>query len=194
VADYDAEDLLSDAKKRFGADVLENRMRGQVGDANAAEVELGKIASSVVARARSACMGAGIGWPLPGFWPADPGGVDAEAPDPSQADAATDSVAGKPYREVWPQDLLQHALELFNWRTQSGLDRIPDQALRVGQLAEKFFDKLEAGNVSIGTGTPGDIVDSPVLIARNRDGTSNIAGIPDRRTMLDTFTGWGWDL
>jgi hypothetical protein len=194
VADYDAEDLLSDAEERFGADVLKNRMRGAGGDATAATEELSKIASSVMDRVKSACLGSGIGWPIPGFWPVDPGGVDAEAPDQAQTDTAADDVSGKGYREVWPQDLLQHALDLFNWRTQSGLDRISDQALRVGQMTEKWFEKLEAGSVSLGTGTAGDVADSPILLGRNRDGTSNIEGIPDRRTMLDTFRSWGWDL
>src|ERR1700739_1119741 len=102
MADFTAADLLTRAQERYRISVLRARMRGAEGDQTAADAELLRIATAVYSRVSSACM-VFVGWPLPGQWPAgslDDGGND---------------ISGKNYSEVWPFDLLENALQLFNY-------------------------------------------------------------------------------
>jgi hypothetical protein len=166
---YGASDLLEAAKSRFDETVLRNRMRGALSSIDDADSELLEIAESVVSRVQAAVT-ASIGWPLPG--------------------TSEDGVA---FAEAWPADLLQRALDLFNWRTLSGLETVADQQLRIGMAAEKYFDMVQAGSVGLGLGVSVDLSPPSPLAARTRDGSSNIGTVSDRVNALDSLTGRGWD-
>lgn len=166
---FTATEFLTLAKARYGEAILRGRMRGAIvpGDQNAtnaaADTELEKIASGVISRVQAAATAQG-GWPFP-----------------------------TPYDDTWPDNLLQNALDLFNWRTVSGLEGTADNFRTVGKMAESYFDQVQQGGISLGIGTPGDKATPEFVNARNRDGSSNISGICDTENALDAFRGLGWD-
>lgn len=180
---YSPTDFLERAFTRYNETVLRNRMRGAQGDADTADRELYRIAKSVFGRVQEACASS-VGWPLPGTWPA--GSTD---------DDGTTSIAGTAYSERWPDNLLQRALDLFNWRTVAGLDEASDNQRKVGQDAEKWFTDLENGNVALGLAGDGaseNGTGEPVA-ARERNGDSNVTGACDKPNLLDDFRRGGWD-
>jgi hypothetical protein len=183
MAAFSAAALVTKAKSRYGAAVLEGRMRGAGGNATNADIELGAIAGSVISRVAAACLPS-VGWPLPGTWPAG-----------SLADDGITSIAGTAYTDIWPENLLQMALDLFNWRTVSGLDSASSNQRAVGQMAEKFFTDLEMGAIALGIGGASDVTASDLpLTARNRDGSSNDSNSSDTENLLDgVFSGRAWD-
>ena len=164
-----AAELVTAAKARFGEAVLRGRMRGAIvpGDQaatnEAADAELEKIAAGVISRVQVAAASQG-GWPFP-----------------------------EPYATTWPDNLLQNALDLFNWRSVSGLDGVADNFRTVGKMAESYFDQVQQGGISLGIGTAGDAASPEFVNARNRDGSSNLSGIQDQDNALDSFRGLGWD-
>jgi hypothetical protein len=172
---FDADALLALAKARYGEAQLRDRMRGAAGNASAADAELLAIAASVVSRVKNAAVQ--VGWPLPGRWPAD-------SPN-----------AGELFADAWPENLLQNALDLFNWRTLSGLEGASDSQRHVGQSAERFFDAVEKGGSALGVGGPTDTATPAPVAARNRAGDALIPGPADRSNVLDVFgkNSWGWD-
>lgn len=178
---FSSADLVTAAKARFGDAALRERMRGAT-DSTTQNVELRKIAAGVISRIESAARGSGIGWPLPGSWPE--GSV--------AADGTTD-VSGELYANLWPGDLLQNALDLFNWRTLSGWESVSDAQRRVGKAAEDFFSEVESGGAGFGLAVIEEPSSPMPLAARNRDGTSNLAEVPDQENTLDTFAGRAWD-
>jgi hypothetical protein len=181
MADFSASDLVTAAKARFGEATLRARIRGAAGDTVAADFELVRIANGVIARAIDAAVQ--IGWPLPGVWP--PGSLD---------DDGTTDISGVPYSQIWPKNLLQHALDLFNWRTLSGLEGASDNQRKTGAAAEHFFEQVEMGATSIGVGGPTDTATPEPLAARDRCGRTNLLdGSQDKANVLDTFRGFGWD-
>jgi len=109
MAEFTSADLLGYAKKRYLEDILRARMTGARGNAEFADVELTKIAESVVGRIRNAAQ-ASVGWPV-----------------------------------LVTANVLQRALELFNWRTQQGLEAVSIDQRKIGEAAEKFFDDLAEG-------------------------------------------------
>jgi hypothetical protein len=172
MAAYTSADLLADGKERYDENELRVRIAfGRTLTEAASDAELLEIAQSVYARVRSAAQ-ASVSWPLPG----------------------TDD-DGNAYADVWPRNVFQHALELFNWRTISGSLSVSEEQRRIGMAAEKFFDDLEKGLIGWGIGGITDLTVSPVLAARNRDGSSNLSSVSDRTrpTMLDAFRGGAWD-
>jgi len=168
------------AKARFGEAILRTRMRGAGGDPDAADLELVKIANGVISRVQDAA--ASVGWPLPGVWPA--GSVD---------DDGTTDLSGVAYKDVWPKNLLQNALDLFNWRTLSGQEGASDNQRKTGQAAEKWFTAVEMGGASIGVGGATDTATPAPISARDRCGKSLVAGVPDQENVLGAFRGFGWD-
>lgn len=180
MAEFSAGALLAIAKKRFGEDVLRNRMRGSVAAHDDQDRELRRIALSVLGRVEAAVTPS-VGWPIPGSWPS------------GTFDENDDDLFGIPYRDLWPYDLLQHALELFNWRTLSGMEEVSDQARRIGVAAERYFDELQKGIIGLGAVGILDVVGSETLVARNRDGSSNIGNVPGVQNTLDVFSYGGWD-
>lgn len=177
---FKAEDFVDIAKDRYGEAVLRERMRGARGDTDKADGQLLTIANGVIARVQDAIVGS-VGWPLPGTWPAG-----------SEDDDGT-PIAGTAYADIWPKNLLQKALDLFNWRTVSGLDEASENQRRVGKMAEDYFDGVESGANGIGILTTTDLTTAAPIAARNRDGSSNVAGVPDQENILDIFTGLSWD-
>jgi hypothetical protein len=179
---FSAADLIAAAEARFGAAALRLRVNG----ANDAEkdLELAKVAGSVISRVQAAAQVAGS-WPLTGTWPA--GSVDP-------ADGTTD-ISGTPYSDIWPPDLLQRALDLFDWRTYSTLEVVPDSKVTLGKQAEQYFLNVARGVDSLGIGAPADRAPSVPLSTRARDGSTLMGdGSADRRNVLDEFRGPGWDL
>jgi hypothetical protein len=174
MTDYASDGLLADGKERYGESALRNRIssgRTPALSESDADAELLEIAESVYARVRAAAI-ATVAWPLPG----------------SDDD-------GNLYREKWPRNVFQRALELFNWRSQAGMLGVSEEQRRIGLAAEKFFDDLEHGLLSWAIGGTTDAGTGKVTAARNRDGTSNLTGVSSRtrETMLDAFRGGGWD-
>jgi len=180
MSDFSAPNLLAAAKARYGEKKLQERIRGAVGDATKADTELTRIAQSVISRARAALQKSGR-WPIIGTWP-----------DGSKDAAGTD-ISGERYAEIWPPNLLENALELFNWRTLTGLEQTSTQQQKVGAAAEKFFSDIDSGDMPLGIGGDFDVVAPAPFAARNRDGSSNVPGIPNVDNLLDTFAGGGWD-
>ena len=179
MADFSSADLVTAAKTRFGESVLRNRMRGASGT-TAQDLELTKIAGGVIGRVRDAAVQ--VGWPLPGNWPA--GSVDDDDSD----------IGGTPYSEIWPKNLLQKALDIFNWRTVSGLDATSESQRKVGLDAERWFDSVEAGGNSLGVGGSADTARPVPVSARNRAGEALTTECGEtRENTLDTFRGFGWD-
>lgn len=179
---FTAAQFVAIAKTRYGEVVLRTRMRGSVTDTTAADTELKRIANGVIGRVQDA-VGATIGWPIPGTWPTG-----------SKDDDSTD-IGGTAYADVWPKNLLQMAMDLFNWRTVSGLDQSSDNIRRAGMAAEAYFEKVESGELGIGisTGT-GPTSPGEPMSARARDGSSNISGGGDDRDhLLDFWGGRSWD-
>lgn len=163
MADFSAEDLVDLAKKRYGAAILRTRMRGAGGDATLADAELLAIATSVFSRVKVAAS-AQNSWPFSAL-----------------------------YAEAWPENLLQNAMDLFNWRTLSGLDSASENQRLVGKAAEDYFQKVQSGAIPLGVGGDRDTSTPTPVAARGRDGSSNLTGIPDRENTLDAFRGLGWD-
>jgi len=178
---FSPSDFLDRAFTRYGEQVLRDRMRGANGDPDTADRELYRIAKSVFGRVQAACTPS-IGWPLPGVWPAG-----------SLEDDGTTSIAGEAYADRWPDNLLQNALDLFNWRTVAGLDAASDNQRQVGKLAEAYFAAVETGSLTVGIGGDTDVSEPLPAVARNRDGSSNVSGVPDRENTLDIFSGSAWD-
>ena len=178
---FEPNDLLEAAKSRFGDSILQNRV-APTGDSSDKEAELIKIAHSVYSRVR-ASLQANIGWPVPGKWPL--GSLDY--------DGSTD-ISGQNFSDRWPDDLIQHALELFDWRTYAGAEAPPTEKRKLAELAEKYFQGLSDGTIGLGVGTDTDTGPPDPIAARDRQGRSLLAdGSPDRRTLMDDFIGGGWD-
>lgn len=181
MADFTAEALVENAKARFGETVLRNRIRGALGNASDADLELMKIALSVISTIGAALAASTVGWPLPGVWPA--GSEDGEGTD----------ISGDGYSEVWPFALQETALNLFNYRTWDGYNDVPGIIRDLGGAASKFLGGINAGTIVLDLGEATDIVPPEPMKARNRDGTSNVAGVSNRYPILDTFVGGYWD-
>lgn len=169
MADFSPQDLLDAAKKRFGATELEMRIRGQQASDVDAEAELLEIAKGVYAKARGAAA-ASVGWPIPG-----------KAED------------GTPFKEKWPPELLQKSLDLFRYRTGAGLSEVPAHERRMGQTAEKYFDEIQRGSMSMAIGGTTDLTAPAPISARDRDGTGLLPGIPDQENMHEAFTDRAWN-
>jgi hypothetical protein len=140
-------------------------MRGALTDTGLADAELLDIAASVVGRARAAAA-ASVGWPLPG--------MDDE---------------GNLYREKWPADFLQRALDLFKYRTGAGLEEMSEHERRMGTAAERYFDEVQKGVIGVGIGGATDVGPASPASARNRDGSSNVLGVPDQ---VNSFEALNW--
>jgi hypothetical protein len=181
VSAFTPQQLVAAAKTRYGASILQGRMRGAAGNSTAADAELVKIANGVISRIIAACAPS-VGWPLPGVWPA--GSVD---------DDGVTNISGTPYTNIWPKNLLQVALDLFNWRTLSGLDEASSQQRLTGQAAEQFFQSVEEGTIGLGLSVNTEVSPPEPFAARNRDGTSNVDDVPDREPVTDTFSGRAWN-
>jgi hypothetical protein len=179
---FSAEDLLYAAKQRFGEEILRARVAPQ-GSEGDKETELLKIARSVVARVQGAAEQADS-WPLPGRWP-----VDSVSP----IDGTTD-ISDVPFQYVWPDDLMQRALDLFDWRTYQGLEVIPQSKVSAGKEAEKYFFNVSRGIEALAVGGPGEPSSGRPLVSRDRQGRTLIAdGSYDRLNVLDSFRFHGWD-
>jgi len=158
MSEFTGSDLLDYAKKRYLEQVLRDRMRGAAGDTAKADIELLKIAESVVGRVRSAAQ-ISVGWPV-----------------------------------LVTANVLQHALELFNWRTFQGLDSIGVDQRKIGEAAEKFFDDLGQGAEAWGIESVADVGTPPTpAAARARDGSALIDTLSDRRNLFGELSGAGWD-
>lgn len=189
MAEFTAAAFLDAAKKRYGTDALRRRVRGAQqteGSTNAAlaDVELLKIAASVIGRVQAAAR-ASVGWPLQGTWPA--GSLDETLTPPAN------DIGGVAYSDRWPTELLQRALELFNWRTQAQLEQVSDHAMQIGRTAEKYFDQVESGGISLNLGIDTDVGDPEPLAARDRSGAALRDGYTDRSNVLESLEGYGWD-
>lgn len=167
MADFGAAGLLEQANQRFGQPQLRLRMRGALTSTVLADAELLDIAASVVSRAQVAAA-ASVGWPLPG-----------------QNDANV------PYREAWPSDFLQRALDLFKYRTGAGLEEMSDHERRMGTAAEKYFDEVQKGVIGVGIGGATDVGPASPSMARERDGRSNIYGVPDQENSFEVLEWFG---
>jgi hypothetical protein len=177
-----ASDLLAAAIARFGQSPLEQRVAPGASGA-AKEIQLTMIAQSAISAIQGALQ-ASSGWPIQGTWPA--GSV-------SPLDGTTD-VGGELYQDVWPADLVEQALQLFDFRTYAGLEIIPAEKLKIGTMAAKYLVDLARGAVGISTGTTTDISVAVPIAARGRDGTNQLAdGGADMPRVLDNFDGRGWD-
>lgn len=159
--DFSAQNLVDAAKQRYGDTTLRRRMRGahpneESIDTNAADAELVEIANSVLGTIEAAAHDSETSWPLP-----------------------------SPYNETWPGELFQKALELFDYRTKSGLPKISEHALRLGMEAEKYFKGLASGEHTWNIGLTEDIPKMEPVGSRERDGTSLVAGVSDRVNVLE---------
>lgn len=183
MADFTAEALVENAKARFGETILRNRIRGALGNASDADLELMKIALSVISTIGAALAASTVGWPLPGTWGV--GSTDGEGLD----------ISGLGYREVWPFALQETALNLFNYRTWDGYSDVPGIIRDLGGAATKFLGGINAGTIVLDLGEAADIARPDLIAAMQRDGTSNLASVESRTrpTMLDTFRGGAWD-
>jgi hypothetical protein len=180
MADFSAADLVTAAKSRFGEKVLREKMRGAESDFEKADIELRKIGAAVISRIQ-ASVGASVGWPLPGEWP--DGSVDPDGED----------ISGTPYSEIWPPLVLEFALWIFNKWAASGYSEIPKNIEMLGTLAEKYLEQVQAGAVGVSIGGTTDVTVPEPLMARDREGISRVAGVPDRDNTLGAFLGGGWD-
>ena len=145
-----------------------------------ADVQLLQIAMSVLSRARAALQKSDR-WPIQGTWPS--GSTDASGTD----------ISNQPYTDIWPPNLHENALELFNWRTLSGSDQASSQQQRVGAAAEKYFEAIDSGDMPLGVGSDLDVGPPLSFAARNRDGSSNVPSVPDKQTAMDSLIGGWWD-
>ncbi|MDQ5870604.1 MAG: hypothetical protein M3547_00140 [Acidobacteriota bacterium] len=164
--DFGAEELLEQAQERFGKNQLRLRMRGAPTE-SLADDELLDIAESVVGRAQVAAA-ASVGWPLPG-----------------------QPTGGPPYREKWPADFLQRALDLFKYRTGAGLEEMSEHERRMGTAAERYFDEVQKGVVGVGIGGTTDVGPASPSMARERGGRSNVSGVPDQENSFDVLEWFG---
>lgn len=182
MADFAASDLVTAATARFGSAVLRQRV-APGGDNTAKDLELTKIAQSVIGAVQAAAQ-AQDQWPLPGQWPA--GSV-------SPVDGSTD-VSGVPYRAVWPYNLIDQAMRLFDFRSYSG-EVIPTEKIKVGQMAELFFLNVSKGLTGLGLGVSTDVSSPAPEAARDRQGRSllNDGSSNGDRLAADFMTGVGWD-
>jgi len=64
MAEFTSANLLEYAKARYGEAVLRQAIQGAGGDTGLADIELQKIAESVIGRVRSAAQASGVGWPV----------------------------------------------------------------------------------------------------------------------------------
>jgi hypothetical protein len=158
MAEFTGSDLLTYAKARYLQQVLRDRIAGAAGDNTLADLELLKIAESVVGRVRSAAQ-ISVGWPV-----------------------------------VVTANVLQHALELFNWRTLQGREAIAADQRKIGEAAEKFFDDLGQGAEAWGVESAADVGTPPAPVAaRARDGSALIGTISDRPNLFEELSGPGWN-
>lgn len=175
-------DLLAAAEARFGQAVLRQRV-APGGTASVKELELAKIARGVIARVQGAAEQADS-WPLPGVWP--PGSV-------SPADGTT-SIAGQAYADIWPDDLMQRALDLFDYRAYGGLEAVPASKVTMGKAAEQYFFNVARGVEALTVGGSGEPTSAHPTASRDRMGNSLVADTSmPRKNVLDTFIGPGWD-
>lgn len=180
-------DIFDAAVLRYGAPQLRNRMRGAPDDGNA-DLELLKIAHSVFNRVQGAASQS-IGWPLPGRWP--DGSI-------SPTDGSTD-ISDHTYDEIWPADLMERALQLFNGRTFTGMDQVPPEQMKVWKAAETWFDDFQSGAAPIGIISPTAPRGLRAAATRDRSGRSNVPGVSDTTTIYEDrfgnaiFSGRGWD-
>ncbi len=182
MSDFSPQNLVEEAKRLYGEDTLRTRVYPDAPAPEDADRELLRIARTVVSRV-AAAAGSGVGWPLPGVWPEGSVNIDDV------------SIAGKAYREIWPDDLLQRALELFNFRTYGGFEGDVAPKIRdEGAAAEKFFLNLAKGVIGLGLGVDTDVSSARPISARDRQGRNLLGdGAADMPRMLDTFNGRGWD-
>lgn len=179
---FSAQHLLTTAYLRFGPKVLQSRV-SPTGSQTDKELELLKIAQSVISRVQGAAEQADS-WPLPGAWPE--GSV-------SPIDGHTD-IAGEPFTDIWPADLLQRALELFDYRTYAGLEAVPATKSSIGKGAEKYFFDIARGVEALTVGGAGEPTSGTPLSSRDRAGNDLLGdGAQNRKPLLDTFHGGGWD-
>lgn len=176
---FEAQDLVDIAKRRFGETKLRERMRSD--DASDADDQLLRIAQSVLSRVQAAAS-TSVGWPFPGTWP------------DGSFDGVGEDISNEPYTDVWPENLLQNALDLFQWRTVAGLEQATDNQRRVGVAAEAYFVAVGSGEIGLGLASTTEAGSPGFLAARNRDGSSNIGSVPDQDNALDIFTGESWDV
>jgi hypothetical protein len=176
---FGAAELFAAAQKRYDTLVLRQRVPG-ASDA-AKDLELVKIARGVVRRVEAAAQKS-VGWPLPGVWPTG-------STDP--ADNTTD-ISGAAYADHWPEDLLQHALELFDFRCYAGFEAPPTEKRKLSEAAEKYFQLVQDGAMPLGLAVDTESGGSVPFATRNRDGSSNLPEVPDMDNVLDTFRA-GWD-
>lgn len=180
MSDFAAQDLVDAASKVFGEAQLRDRVAPR-GDKTAKDRELLRIASSVVS-AFAGAAGQSVGWPLPGLWP------------PLSADADGNDISGRPYREVWPANMLQKALEIFNARTYMALEVVPDQMRRTVTAVEKWLFDFARGSVALSIGGDTDTSSPSPESTHDRQGHNLLAdGAADHDLLLDQFRGLGWD-
>lgn len=181
----DAQTLVDNAKARFGESILQNRIRGALGDTTDADLELMKIGLSVISSIGAALAASSVGWPLPGTWPT------------GSTDANGDDISGTTYDAAWPFALQEAALNIFNRRTFSGYADVPEIVQQLGIAAEKFLADINAGAAILDLGDATVVLLPPPrsVAARQRDGTSNLSSLSDRtrETFLDSFRGGAWD-
>lgn len=182
IGPFSAQRLLEFAYARFGEEALQQRVAAGK-EQSAKEMELLKIARSVISRVQGAAEQADS-WPLPGDWPMD---------SVSPIDGETD-ISGIPFADMWPADLLQRALELFDWRTYQGLEVIPQAKVTMGKAAETYFFNVARGIEALTVGGLGEPTSGAPLASRDRSGAALLNdGSRDRRNVLDTFVGGAWD-
>src|SRR6185503_5384523 len=119
------------------------------------------------------------------------------AGDPVAADAEltkiSESVVGRIRSAAqssvgWPvlvtANVLQRALELFNWRTLAGYEQVSSTQRDIGRAAEKFFDDLAEGEEAWGVAGSTDTSSPHPLAARDRDGNALLGSVSDRRNLF----------
>jgi hypothetical protein len=180
---FSAQDLVDDAKARFGERQLRDRMRGAFVDGSLdedlADLELIKIAQSVISSFQAVLSAIGS-WPLPGTWPA--GSEDADGTD----------ISGEAYEDIWPFALQERALAIFNLRTYAGYEEVPVNIRDVGLQAETFLVQVQTGEVSP-DGTISNVSPPVPLSARTRRGISNVTTAMDQMNSIEAFAGGAWD-
>jgi hypothetical protein len=182
MSDFSPQDLVIEAKSLYGETTLRNRVYPDAPTPPDADKELLRIARTVVSRVAAAAESS-VGWPLPGTWPE--GSLNVAAVD----------ISGTPYSQIWPDDLLQRALELFNFRTYSGMEGdFPQKVGDEGKAAEQFFMSLAKGAIGLGLGVDTDTATPEPMAARDRQGRNLLGdGAADNERILDTMHGPGWD-
>ncbi len=129
------------------------------------------------------------------------GAADATAAD-AELTKIAESVIGRVRSAAqasvgWPvlvtANVLQRAMELFNWRTLNGQEVVSQDQRRVGESAEAYFNRLEDGSEAWGIESSADVSPSKPIAARSRDGSALISSLSDRRNIYDELKDGGWD-